>query len=117
MVYRGDVYWVDFGLGRGSEQAGIRPALVVQNNVGNAHAPTTIVAVISSHGACKRYPFRVSLPEGLLPKSSTVKCEQLLTVDHCRLRGRPIAHLDAELMAEVDEALKISLGLGTGRLG
>ena len=111
MMHRGEVYWVDFGPARGSEQASVRPAVIVQNDVGNANAPTTIVAAISSHATRKRYPFHVPLPEGLLPKRSTVKCEQLLTIDHSRLRGDRLAHLAPELMAEVDEALRLSLGL------
>jgi len=108
---RGDIYWVDFDPARGSEQAGMRPALVIQNDVGNANAPTTIVAVITSRQMRRRYPFHVLLPDGLLPKRSTVKCEQLLTIDQTRLVGAPVAHLGAALMAEVDDALRCSLGL------
>jgi len=111
VVRRGEIYWVDFSPGRGSEQVGMRPALVIQNDVGNANAPTTIVAVITSRTMRQRYPFHVPLPDTLLPKPSTVKCEQLLTVDQRRLGGPPLARLTPPLMAEVDEALRLSLGL------
>jgi mRNA interferase MazF len=111
VVRRGDIFWVDFEPARGSEQGGTRPALVIQNDAGNAHAPTTIVAGISSRAFRRRYLFHVPLPAATLKKPSTVMCEQLLTVDKSYLRGEPIAHLSPELMAEVDQALRRSLGI------
>ena len=117
MVRRGEIYWVDFGVGLGSEQSGVRPALVVQNDAGNANSSTTIVAMITSREMRKRYPFHVPLPAGVLPRSSTVLCEQVRTVDRRRISGEPLVHLQMELMAEVDEALLLSLGLGTSRVG
>jgi mRNA interferase MazF len=111
MVRRGEVYWVDFGDGVGSEQSGVRPALVIQNDVGNALSPTTIVATITSRVMRKRYPFHVPLDECILPKTGTVLCEQLRTVDTRRVTGEPIAHLSPELMAEVGQALRRSLGI------
>lgn len=111
MVRRGEIYWVDFGVGLGSEQSGVRPALVVQNDAGNANSSTTIVAMITSRGMRKPYPFHVPLQAGILPKASTVLCEQVRTVDRRRFSGEPMVRLPPELMAEVDEALRLSLGL------
>ena len=86
MVQRGDIYWVDFGVPRGSEQGGRRPALVVQNDAGNASAPTTIVAAITSRQK-RAYPFHVevSASESGLSRDSTVLLEQFATIDQARL--------------------------------
>jgi mRNA interferase MazF len=110
-VRRGQVFWVDFSPGRGSEQAGRRPALVVQNDVGNRYSPKTIIAAMTTRVGDKEYPTEVRLPAGMLGKPSVVLCGQLLTVAQVRLMGAPVARLDAETMAEVDEALSLSLGL------
>jgi mRNA interferase MazF len=107
---RGQVYWVDFSPGRGSEQAGVRPALVVQNDIGNRAAATTIVAAVTSRVPPSEYPFLVRLPDGLLPNPSVVKCDQLMTVTKPRL-GRLLATVPPEVMARVDDALLISLGV------
>lgn len=110
-VRRGDIYWVDFGPSRGSEQGRRRPALIVQNDTGNANSPTTIIAAISSKkkGA---YPFHVDISalESGLPKDSTVLLEQLLTIDQSRLMNR-IGTLSNDKMREIDRALAVSLGL------
>jgi len=111
VVRRGEVYWVDFLPGRGSEQAGRRPALVIQNDVGNRFSPTTIVAAMTSRVADKDYPTEVRLPDGLFGRPSTVLCGQLLTVATDRLSAAPVARLDDAHMARVDGALKRSLGL------
>jgi mRNA interferase MazF len=107
---RGQVYWVDFSPGRGSEQAGARPALVIQNDIGNRAAATTIVAAVTSRLPASEYPFLVRLPDGLLPKPSVVKCDQLMTVAKARL-GRLLATVPPEVMARVDDALLVSLGV------
>lgn len=107
---RGQVYQVTFNPARGSEQAGVRPALIVQNNVGNRSSSTTIVAAVTSRLPSKPYPFEVRLPDGLLPKPSVVKCDQLLTVSLGRL-GRLVAVLSEDDMRQVDEALLRSLGI------
>jgi mRNA interferase MazF len=107
---RGQVFEVNFNPTRGSEQAGIRPALVVQNDVGNASSPTTVVAAITSKLPKKRYPFDVWLAPDLLPKPSVVKCDQLMTIANERL-GRMMAVVPEEGMREVDEALRRSLQL------
>ena len=85
---RGEVYWVDFSPARGSEQTGRRPALIVQNNVGNQYAPTTIVAAVTSKGSVKAYPTEVILPAGTLPRPSKVLCSQILTISKSRLEER-----------------------------
>jgi mRNA interferase MazF len=110
-VRRGHVYWVDFDPARGSEQTGRRPALVIQNDVGNRHSPTTIVAAMTTRIAEKQYPIEVRLPDDLFGKPSTVLCGQVLTVSQVRLVGPPVARLDAAIMTEVDSALRLSLGL------
>lgn len=107
---RGEVYWVEFTPARGAEQAGRRPALIVQNDVGNRYAPTTIVAVITSKGLEREYPTDVRLPKGALPKPSKVLCSQLLTIAKEHL-GQRIAKLESAVMERVDQALKNSLAL------
>ena len=111
MTRRGEVYYVDWSPGRGSEQAGIRPAVIIQNDVGNQFSPTTIIAAISTRrrGA---YPFQVAITaqESGLPQDSVVKCEQIQTVDQARL-GSVVGVLRQERMQDVDLALHRSLGL------
>lgn len=111
MVRRGEIYYVDWSIGRGSEQAGIRPALIIQNDVGNQFSPTTIVAAVStSRGST--YPFQVLVAsqESGLPRDSVVKCEQIQTIDQSRL-GRLVGELGKQRLEEVDVALHRSLGL------
>lgn len=110
-VRRGDVFLVDFNPARGSEQAGFRPALVIQNDVGNRYSPTTIVAAISSAPE-KPYPFLVKLSpgEGGLERESAVNLSQILTVDKSRL-VKKLGSLKPERMRQVDQAIKVSLGL------
>lgn len=112
MTRRGDIYWVDWSPGRGSEQVGLRPALVIQNDIGNQYSPTTIVAAISTKASSKAYPFQVliSSAESGLPEDSIVKCEQIMTIDSARLTER-ISKLPDVTMAKVDIAIFRSLGL------
>jgi mRNA interferase MazF len=107
---RGEIWLVDFHPARGSEQAGRRPALVVQNEVGNQYASTTIVAAIST--AVKVYPVtvRIEPQESGLRRTSIVNCSQILTLDKSRLLRR-LGKLEASKVGEVDSALKLSLGL------
>ena len=109
---RGEVYWVNFDPRRGSEQGGIRPALVVQNDRGNESGNTTVVAALSSRPLARAYPFLVPLGvgEANLPKASFVNCSQLRTVDGGRLGSR-IGSLDQERMEQVDAALLYELGI------
>jgi len=109
---RGEIYWVNRSPGRGSEQVGLRPALIIQNDIGNQYSPTTIIAAISTKAPPKAYPFQVliSSSESSLPEDSIIKCEQILTIDSSRLVDRVSKLTDAK-MAEVDIAICRSLGL------
>lgn len=111
MAARGEIYMVDCSPSRGSEQAGRRPALVVQNNTGNQLSSTTIVVAVTSRIMPRRYPFHVPVPNGALPKASTIMCEQIMTIDQARLEGKRLALLSDDVMEEVDAALKRSLGI------
>ncbi|MFH0768093.1 MAG: type II toxin-antitoxin system PemK/MazF family toxin [Chloroflexota bacterium] len=110
-VRRGDIYWVNWNPGRGSEQSGLRPALVIQNDIGNKYSTTTIVAALTTTVE-KPYPFlvKVTAKEGQLPKDSTVNLAVILTIDKTRL-GDKCGELNETKMTEVDEAIKASLGL------
>jgi mRNA interferase MazF len=107
---RGEVWLVNWNPARGSEQAGKRPALVIQNDIGNEKAPTIIVAAISS--SVKLYPMNVKLdpPEGGLQRSSIVKTGQILTVSKERLEKR-FGRISEKKMQEVNYAVKLSLDL------
>lgn len=107
---RGEVWLVNWNPARGSEQAGKRPALVIQNDIGNKHASTTIVAAISS--SVKIYPMNVKVdpPEGGLDRPSIVKTGQILTVSKDRLDKR-LGQISSEKMEEVNRAIKLSLDL------
>ena len=107
---RGEVWLVNWNPARGSEQAGKRPAVVIQNDIGNEKAPTTIVAAISS--SVKVFPMNVKVepPEGGLDLASIVKTSQILTVDKKRLEKR-LGELGREKMEEVNQAIKLSLDL------
>jgi mRNA interferase MazF len=111
LVQRGEIWWADFGIPRGSEQGGQRPALIIQNDTGNTHSTTTIIAAIT--GKTKAlYPFHVeiSAQESGLPKDSTILFEQLLTISKSRLIRRA-GVLSSPRMRDVDRALQYSLGL------
>ena len=105
---RGEVWMVSFSRSRGSEQRGIRPALVIQNDVGNRYAATTIVAAISS--TIKIYPVTVPLKRGEagLSRPSMVNLAQVLTIDKSRLQRR-LGALSALRMESVNAAIKVSL--------
>ena len=111
MVRWGEIYYVDWSPGRGSEQAGVRPALIIQNDVGNRYSPTTVVAAISPRQR-QPYPFQVAISaqESGLRLDSVVKCERIQTIDQARL-GRLAGVLDMGKVAEIDLALHRSLGL------
>lgn len=110
-IRRGDVFLVDFNPARGSEQAGHRPALVIQNDIGNRYSPTVIVMAITT-SIHKGYPFLVKLRagEGGLEKDSAANAAQVLTVDKSRLVER-LGSLSPERMHQVNRALLVSLGL------
>ena len=107
---RGEIWLVNFNPGRGSEQMGIRPALVVQNDVGNRYSSTTIVAAITT--TVKKYPFTVPVKKQVsgLSRDSMVNLAQILTVDKKRL-SKKVGEIPQNILSEVDDALKISLGI------
>ena len=107
---RGEVWLVNWNPGRGSEQTGIRPALIIQNDIGNEKAPTTIIAAISS--SIKLYPMNVLIdpPEGGLDHPSIVKTSQILTVSKERLE-KHLGKLSGSKMNEAEGALKLSLSI------
>lgn len=108
---RGEIYYVDFEPVVGSEQGKTRPALVIQNDVGNQYSSTTIVCVVSSVRREKKYPFHVWLPDGLLSKPSVVMCEQIRTVSLARFKSGRLAVCGPDILQEVDRALRHSLQL------
>lgn len=112
-VRRGDLFLADLSPVVGSEQGGFRPVVVLQNDVGNRYSPTVIVAAITSRLQKPPLPTHVALPaegEGLL-KPSIVLAEHIRTIDKRRLRER-IGSLPSGIMAEVNRAVALSLGLG-----
>jgi len=108
-VQRADIYWVDFGTPQGSEQGGKRPALVIQNNIGNESSTTTIIAAITSR-IKKLYPFHVdiSAAESGLSRDGTILLEQIRTISQDRLIKR-CGQLSSIKMKEVNQALRHSL--------
>ena len=108
---RGEIYWVYFSKGRGSEQAGHRPAVIVSNDVINTTSSTVIVAALTKAEQKKSYPQNVYLPAGRpLPDAQTILCGQLVTLSKERLQ-RHHATLDATQLPELDRALSVGLGL------
>jgi len=125
MVKRGEIYWVEFDPVKGSEQSGVRPALVVQNDIGNRHSPMTVVVAITSHLPPQPYPFVVIIDteESGLPVRSAVNCAQIATIQHSGDLSRlppprggttvvPVGQLSPARMAEVEQALHFNLALG-----
>ena len=110
---RGNIYWVDFGVPMGSEQGGRRPALIIQNDIGNKTSTTTIIGAITSSKIYDvKYPFHVQIPakESGLSNDGTVKLEQIRTISVDRLISL-IGSLSPNKMLEVDEAIRASFGL------
>ena len=111
---RGDVYYADLRPVVGSEQGGIRPVLIVQNDVGNRHSPTIICAAITSKMNKAKLPTHIELSAQRyhMVKDSVILLEQLRTIDKLRLKDK-ICHLDESIMQKVDKGLMISLQLDT----
>ena len=111
-VKRGEIYYADLSPVVGSEQGGIRPVLIVQNDIGNRHSPTVIAAAITSRLDKARLPTHISLDAAScgLTKDSIVLLEQIRTIDKRRLKDR-MGAIDRESMQRVDNALSISFGL------
>ena len=113
-VKRGDIYYADLSPVVGSEQGGIRPVLIVQNDVGNQFSPTVIAAAITSRRYKTNLPthIRVNADGSGLARDSIILLEQVRTLDKKRLREK-MGNLDSTDMTRVDRALSVSLGIGT----
>lgn len=112
IVKRGDIYYADLSPVVGSEQGGVRPVLIIQNDIGNKYSPTVIATAITSQINKAKMPTHIELDanEYGLSKDSVVLAEQIRTIDKRRLKEK-IGHLDDDLMTRVNEALEISFGL------
>ena len=113
IVHRGDIYYADLSPVVGSEQGGIRPVLIVQNDVGNRFSPTVIAAAITSQRTKANLPTHIMVNANAagLAKDSIVLLEQVRTIDKHRLKER-MGSLDTQSMTQVDQALSVSFGLG-----
>ena len=111
---RGDMYYADLRPVIGSEQGGVRPVLIIQNDVGNKHSPTVICAAITSKMNKAKLPTHIELNANKydMVKDSVILLEQLRTIDKKRLKDR-VCHLDKEIMKEVNTGLMVSLELNT----
>lgn len=111
-VKRGDIYYADLSPVVGSEQGGIRPVLIVQNDVGNKHSPTVIAAAITSQRDKSKLPTHIEVPaeDCGLSKNSTILLEQIRTIDKKRLKEK-MGSLNDNCMNEVNNALYVSFGL------
>lgn len=112
VVKRGDVFYADLSPVVGSEQGGVRPVLVIQNDIGNKYSPTVIIAAVTSQINKAKLPTHIEISgdEYGLNKDSVILTEQVRTIDKKRLKER-IGHLDENLMAKVNDALQVSFGL------
>ena len=111
-IKRGDIYYADLSPVVGSEQGGIRPVLIVQNNVGNRYSPTVIAAAITSQINKAKMPTHITVgaPNYGLTKDSIILTEQIRTLDKKRLRER-MGRVDSAVMEKVDAAIAVSFGL------
>ncbi len=113
-IRRGDIFYADLSPVIGSEQGGVRPVLIIQNDIGNRHSPTVICAAITSKMNKAKLPTHIEIDAKRyqIVKNSVVLLEQIRTIDKRRLKDL-VCHVDQKLMDKVDEALKISLELHT----
>jgi len=111
-IRKGDIFLVDLEPIRGSEQGGKRPCVIIQNDIGNKYAPTTIIAPVTSKKFTKAFPTNVYLSktDSGLDKDSVILLNQIRTIDKARLIKK-LGSLDSGLMNETDLAIKVSLGL------
>lgn len=110
-IRRGEIYYADLSPAVGSEQGGVRPVLIIQNDIGNKYSPTVIVSAITSQLGKAKLPTHIELPADKynLPKNSVALLEQIRTLDKRRLQEK-VTTLSPEKMREVNKALLISLG-------
>ena len=111
-IKRGDIYYADLSPVVGSEQGGLRPVLIVQNDVGNKYSPTVIAAAITSQVAKTKLPTHIAVYADRygLSKNSVILLEQIRTIDKKRLREK-MGHLDETVMQRVNDAITVSFGL------
>lgn len=112
IIKRGDIYYADLRPVVGSEQGGIRPVLIIQNDTGNKHSPTVIVAAITSKMNKAKLPTHIELSANDydIVKDSVILLEQLRTIDKKRLKDK-VCHLEGDIMSKVNQALLVSLEL------
>ncbi|HSU79360.1 MAG TPA: type II toxin-antitoxin system PemK/MazF family toxin [Candidatus Angelobacter sp.] len=112
IVKRGDVYFADLSPVVGSEQGGVRPVLIIQNDIGNRFSPTVVVAAITAQIQKAKLPTHIEIDAKRygFDRDSVILLEQIRTIDKQRLTDK-ITHLDEEMMRHVNEAIQISLGL------
>ena len=113
-IRRGDIFYADLRPVVGSEQGGIRPVLIIQNDVGNKHSPTVICAAITSKMNKAKLPTHIEIDASTydIVRDSVILLEQLRTIDRQRLKDK-VCHLDQDILSQVDRALQISLELPT----
>ena len=113
-IRRGDIFYADLSPVIGSEQGGLRPVLIVQNDVGNRYSPTVIAAAITSKMSKTKLPTHIDVPgeDAGLAKDSIVLLEQIRTIDKKRLKEK-MGHLDEATMISVNSAIQVSFGLGS----
>ncbi|MEJ6348068.1 type II toxin-antitoxin system PemK/MazF family toxin [Holzapfeliella sp. He02] len=110
-IKRGDVYYAELSPVVGSEQGGLRPVLIIQNDIGNRYSPTVIVAAITTRIQKPKMPTHIAFePQGKIDYPSVILLEQIRTIDKTRLKDL-VAELSDEKMQEVNQALSISIGL------
>ncbi len=115
VIKRGDIYFADLRPVVGSEQGGVRPVLIIQNDMGNRHSPTVICAAITSKMNKAKLPTHIALEMSKynIIKDSVILLEQIRTIDKSRLREK-VCHLDDEILEKINHALCIRLALETG---
>ena len=117
-IRRGDIFYADLSPVVGSEQGGLRPVLIIQNDVGNRYSPTVIAAAITSRMGKSKLPTHIDIyaERAGLAKDSVILLEQIRTLDKRRLKER-MGHLDGAVMDKVNDAIAVSFGIVTGRTG
>lgn len=114
VIRRGDIFYADLRPVVGSEQGGIRPVLIIQNDIGNKHSPTVICAAITSKMNKAKLPTHVEITANSydIMRDSVILLEQVRTIDKARLKEK-VCHLDREVLERIDRALCVSLALDT----
>lgn len=115
-IKRGETFNLDFGMVKGSEQGGIRPVMIVQNDIGNKYSPTVIVVPFTSQITKAKLPTHVEVEAGQfgLTKDSVVLCEQIRTVDKSRLKEK-LGEVSDEVISKIEEAIETSINLGKSK--